>query len=1615
MMNLWNDYMRGMLPYVRDFLTETGSPLFRDFQLHSKGYNAMGKFGHHGCREDFITGGGPTIGILNGELCFTLSDIIPSNRDRLPRFGNLMCFDTETALQKLHADPRNQNILADLDQSCLRTLLDQIRELNPLAQVYRTAYDRLEEYRSTHEGELPRYRVMFSTTPRGTVLDENGQPIRHADDIPMPGGLDVVIWHDPTGDSTAPVVHGVWLYGRGNFVELPAWDPLTWPASFPIVFGRGQLGFRSGLRTNPGGCARQARRTRPNLLEDEIQPENMEDDPDELIIEDSMLDEPVGPGRPVRGVFISMREFIIYLLWRRPFTDNVGNDHGTSFLQSKHFILDLGKLTQTVTTILGLQVKARQAEGHIRHQEQEMRNRTALSTEYVQFLERAIDRQHPGAKLGRFLYVPKEIPGSRRYYQTKYTDLLSLKTEMGRNPDFFLTVTMDIHHPRVKEMIPPGVDPLDRPDVLCRVWEEIWHKIIDDVAKKGRLGKCLASAIVREHQGRGPPHAHMLIWVEDCPGKGTPDWVNDYICAEFLDPPPPEATGEAANEQRCLCKLQADLMVHHHTADSPCMVNGRCKRFFPKEYSEATILQEYRFPVYRRRHPLPAAFTAPPTEETIIGEDTEPVIYRRRPPVPHDRITVMTAEERAIYGNTIIKRIGRSMKEFDNRFVVPTNLHMLGEYQCHVCLEFVGSSNVFHYLCDYCCKGAPLIAVRVQNENRPAPADATPGEQPAPQQLVDYNEFEYDARATYYTATHMLADLINCPLFVFPGGFNFVELYVTMPGRERVIFPENDPENAHLIRNTLRAYYELNTRLQADGDHSADHLTYQTFLKEFRFVRGVYQRRRWPCPSLITRLGRVAEHDTEAQSYRTLLYHVPKPTSPNYLRRYPGDPDDISDEVLEQRTFTEAARRRGLLASPEIWIQTIRDAYMEIRRERDRCRFFAILLYNGHPPDIRLILDTLLDEMIVPPADTVPADSREERRQRALNAVEYYLATNYNSSCEDVGLDAPAHYEHRAQEALELRHEDQLFATTEDGAYTGDPHRPVHVANYWQPVLNRNLARMTEAQRNVFDNVMRSIRTVRDDPYNTEVRRCFMLEGPGGVGKTLINETIIAQCMVEGLSILPTASTGIAANLLPLGATLHSTLKIPRDVRPATLPQIESQTNIAGRLRRAQCLIIDEVSMLHVDAFTYVDRQLRDLWPNDSPRASMPFGGIVILLTGNWAQLKPVVRRGNSAAQRDASIKVSELFRQNFEEFRLRTNMRVLEGQEAFAAWLDKVGRGQNYVDLETRYVQIPEQCRIDSLQHLIDFVFPPALLNSPIENVDQLRSGAILAPYRETVSRLNQMINDVLPGPYVTKEGYDHLVRGGNRPSPWAINRADADVENLHHRQPSGFPPYRQRFKIGSVCIIVCNYDPKAGLFNGTRVQILGFVGDNLIRVRILDERSRFFGRESLLGRCRFEYGREEGDRDIPFTREQFPLDYGFALTGHRSQGQTLILCGVCLWESQCFADNMFYTMCSRTVSFENLRILSSRDVFVENPVDSLLIGEPPRVEATQEPPQPDEPAVEPMDIDPAPASNEQIEGGGEPMDTDPAPVDGNREQRRGDNDGNGANGDGDKRRSRG
>lgn len=86
--------------------------------------------------------------------------------------------------------------------------------------------------------------------------------------------------------------------------------------------------------------------------------------------------------------------------------------------------------------------------------------------------------------------------------------------------------------------------------------------------------------------------------------------------------------------------------------------------------------------------------------------------------------------------------------------------------------------------------------------------------------------------------------------------------------------------------------------------------------------------------------------------------------------------------------------------------------------------------------------------------------------------------------------------------------------------------------------INRLRASLNPEQRNAFEHIVKGVN-------NPAAHKLFYLNGPGGSGKTYLYTTLISFMRSRGLSVLPFASTGIAATLMEGGRTVHSGFGIP--------------------------------------------------------------------------------------------------------------------------------------------------------------------------------------------------------------------------------------------------------------------------------------------------------------------------------------------------------------------------------------------------------------------------------------------------------------------------------------
>ena len=125
----------------------------------------------------------------------------------------------------------------------------------------------------------------------------------------------------------------------------------------------------------------------------------------------------------------------------------------------------------------------------------------------------------------------------------------------------------------------------------------------------------------------------------------------------------------------------------------------------------------------------------------------------------------------------------------------------------------------------------------------------------------------------------------------------------------------------------------------------------------------------------------------------------------------------------------------------------------------------------------------------------------------------------------------------------------------------------------------------------------------------------MLILGTAGTGKSLIQA--LAQLLQD--RCLLTATTGIAAFHIG-GITIHSALHLP--VQKHNCNNLTGQTlaSLQHKMKQIKYLIVDEVSMMGQTMITWVDKRLRQA----TTMSDMPFGGISVILIGDFAQLPPV-------------------------------------------------------------------------------------------------------------------------------------------------------------------------------------------------------------------------------------------------------------------------------------------------------------------------------------------------------------------------------------------------------
>lgn len=140
------------------------------------------------------------------------------------------------------------------------------------------------------------------------------------------------------------------------------------------------------------------------------------------------------------------------------------------------------------------------------------------------------------------------------------------------------------------------------------------------------------------------------------------------------------------------------------------------------------------------------------------------------------------------------------------------------------------------------------------------------------------------------------------------------------------------------------------------------------------------------------------------------------------------------------------------------------------------------------------------------------------------------------------------------------------------------------------------------------------------------------LTGSAGSGKTYTLNQYIDYLRARRVPVAVTASTGIAATHMN-GTTIHSWsgIGIKDELTDRDLTNLSRKQFLADRLKDTAVLIIDEISMLHAKQINLVSQVLKHVRKNDKA-----FGGIQVVVAGDFFQLPPVGSKGESNREKFA-------------------------------------------------------------------------------------------------------------------------------------------------------------------------------------------------------------------------------------------------------------------------------------------------------------------------------------------------------------------------------------------
>ncbi|KAG5537863.1 hypothetical protein RHGRI_025085 [Rhododendron griersonianum] len=784
----------------------------------------------------------------------------------------------------------------------------------------------------------------------------------------------------------------------------------------------------------------------------------------------------------------------------------------------------------------------------------------------------------------------------------------------------------------------------------------------------------------------------------------------------------------------------------------------------------------------------------------------------------------------------------------NNRWVVPYNPYLLAMFDCHINVEVCSTIKAVKYLYKYIYKGHDKIIYRLVTSKFPEDIDEIQQFQAArwisPPEAI-WRIYRFALHEIRPAVISLQLHLEGCQLIPLKKDTNL----------------HNIVDNEFMLRTMLTQFFWMN--MYNDRAKSLK-LLYKDFPQHFVWNGS---SRTWTERRQQEVIGRIiTANPTEGERYylRLLLTYIPAPTSYAHLKTVNG---------VTFNSYREAAISHGLLQDDNSNEKCMEEACLYRMPLSPRQLFSTILVYCAPVNPLELFLkfeDDMTEDYI-----SIQKLTKDAARQVLLQAL--------NAELESMG---------KKLDDFQLSH--LLTSESTKKAIPKEIQDEINVQISEDDLQAPNLFNLEQAT--AYNEILAAVMS--------QTPKSFFIDGPGGTGKTFLYRALLAKVRSQQLIALATASSGVAASILPNGRTAHSRFKIPINSNGKLCCSISKQSGLAALIKQAVLIIWDEASMAKKQSIEALDYLLRDLTENDTL-----FGGKVVVLGGDFRQVLPVIPKGTKIDCINASLVRSYIWPALI-KFKLKENMRA-RTDPAFSAYILRVGNGLEKEN-EAGEINLPPSLilepttRMQPLDHLIQFVFP----SFDLHNVDplSLTNSAILTPKNQAVDEINEAMIVKFPGKEQTYLSFDEA----SDPTQQGLY-----IDFLNSVTPQGMPTHHLRLKTNSPILLLRNINPSQGLCNGTRLICKEFKS-NLITAQIAVGKRK--GTTIFIPRIPLQPN-DPQHYPVQFTRRQFPIRTCFAMTINKAQGQTLSTVGIYL-PQPVFAHGQLYVALSRATTAAKIRV---------------------------------------------------------------------------------------------